>query len=189
MNKKGFTLMEILFVLLIIALIVSFAIPVIRSVRYDIRNSQAKNALKKLLEARRSFYLNSKGVDITSGASFYAPDTKTYSTAVTCINPAASGIPSTATSTADPAQLFVCNFVNWKDFVSLPYDFHFCAQHSPTHQVCQVTGNDGKTMALFAMLHEGEQRLGGQKYYALPDGNTRYYMAVGWDGQIYENLE
>ena len=40
--------MEILFVLLVIALVVSFAVPAIRSVRYDVYNSRAKAALKKL---------------------------------------------------------------------------------------------------------------------------------------------
>ena len=38
--------MEILFVLLVIALVVSFAVPAIRSVRYDVYNSRAKAALK-----------------------------------------------------------------------------------------------------------------------------------------------
>ena len=59
--------MEILFVLLVIALVVSFAVPAIRSVRYDVYNSRAKAALKKLAEARRSYYQQTKGSDISGG--------------------------------------------------------------------------------------------------------------------------
>ena len=52
-SKKGFTLMEILAVLLIIAVVLSFAIPAFRSVRFEQRNSSAKAGVKKLSEAER----------------------------------------------------------------------------------------------------------------------------------------
>ena len=191
MDKKGFTLMEILFVLLVIATIVSFAVPGLRSVRFDIRNSQAKNALKNLLEARRSFYQNTKGVDIKEDSSFEAKNAKGFSTQA-CNNQAASGIPSPAQEKAEPEQLFACGFANWKDFSSLPYTFYFCdhwTAASHTSELCQVKSYDDRTVAMYAYVAEADRRLGGDKYYILKDGSTHYYMAIGWDGQIYENLE
>ncbi len=191
MNKKGFTLIEILFVLLLIALVVSLAVPVMRSVRYDIRNSQAKNALKKLLEARRSFYQNTKGVDILAEATFKGNSARSFASQA-CSQQSTSGIPSSAQEKADPAQLFACGFANWKDFSSIPYTFYFCdhwSATSHTNAFCQNKGDDNRTMALFAYVHEDDKRLGGDKYYLLEDGTTQYYVAVGWDGQIYDNLE
>ncbi len=191
MNKKGFTLIEILFVLLIIALVVSFAVPAIRSVRYDMRNAQAKAALKKLLEARRSFYQSTKGVDVAPESTFVGLETKAFSTEA-CTNVSTSGIPATVQGTADPSQLFACGFANWKDFSSLPYTFYVCDRYtasSHTNAVCQRKDADTHTMALFAYVHESNRKLGGDKYYLLEDGSTHYYVAIGWDGQIYENLE
>ena len=46
--KKGFTLMEILAVLLVIAVVVSMAAPVFRAIRFEVKNSQAKAAASKL---------------------------------------------------------------------------------------------------------------------------------------------
>ena len=191
MNKKGFTLIEILFVLLIIALVVSFAVPAIRSVRYDIRNSQAKAGLKKLLDARKSFYQNTKGLDIKEDSSFIGTAAKGYS-AQACSSISTSGIPATALGHASPEQLFSCGFANWKDFSSSPYTFYFCdhwTAGSHAAETCQLKDADDRTMAMFAYIEDGQRKLGGDKYFVLEDGSTRYYMAIGWDGQIYENLE
>ena len=69
MNKKGFTLMEILAVLLVIAVVVSMAVPVLRSVRYEVKNGQAKNAAHKLAQAVRTYYQVSRG-GVPRGQSF-----------------------------------------------------------------------------------------------------------------------
>ena len=87
--------MEILFVLLVIALVVSFAVPAIRSVRYDVYNSRAKAALKKLAEARRSYYQQTKGSDISGG--FGGSVAESYAS-YTCQDVAASGIPGARTN-------------------------------------------------------------------------------------------
>lgn len=119
--------MEILFVLLIIALVVNFAAPAFRSVRYEIKNMRAKSALKKLAEARRSYYQYTKGVDIN-------PSHFNGSAALTlarggCSDIGKTGIPATSTSSnsqPEVGQLFACGFLNWKDFVDLPYNFYIC---------------------------------------------------------------
>ena len=89
--------MEVLFVLLVIGLVLSFALPAFRAIRYDIQNSRAQNALEKLVEARRSFYQYNKGVDIQScrtdsdaaNCSFVGADAQTYA-ALNCENLSAS---------------------------------------------------------------------------------------------------
>lgn len=87
----GFTLMELLFVLLVIALVLSFALPAYRSVRYDMRNSSAKAALRKLAEARRSFYQYSKGADVTGEID---TDLVRQYAGQGCVSGAASGVPA-----------------------------------------------------------------------------------------------
>ena len=187
MKKKGFTLMEVLFVLLIVALVASFAVPAIRSVRYDVRNSQAKTALKKLLAARRSFYQNTKGGSFGLEPSFQAKDAQSFA-AVACLQ-ASTGIPPTKDGrlNSDINQLFACGYLNWKDFASLPYTFFLCNPQTATAGTCQIKDNKGEQIAAYAMVDD--VKLAGKKYEYLSDGSTLYYMAVGWDGQIYENLE
>ena len=55
MNKQGFTLMEILAVLLVIAVVTTFAVPVIKSVRKEVQYRQATFAAAKMAEAVRAF--------------------------------------------------------------------------------------------------------------------------------------
>lgn len=125
--KKGFTLMEILAVLLVIAVVVSMAAPVFRAVRYEIKNSQAKNAAKKMAEAMQSYYQSSRGYNVTgcftptSAAGLTA--IKTASSA--CTSPGATGIPAhrRGFGTSDVKQLFACGYLSFKDFMSLPYEF------------------------------------------------------------------
>ena len=45
--QKGFTLMEMLAVGLMLAVIMSLATPVVRSFRYEIKNAQARTAAGK----------------------------------------------------------------------------------------------------------------------------------------------
>lgn len=140
-TRSGFTLVEILFVLLVIVLIISFSLPAFRAVRYDIKNLQAQSALAKLAEARMSFYQNTKGWDIHPGISsaFTGEDAKNWvagAEPVPCVDPALVGIPSTVisgtvnlkdyTNMASVSQLFACGYLDWHDFAGLPYTFHIC---------------------------------------------------------------
>lgn len=140
-KKEGFTLMEILFVLLVIALIVSFAVPAFRSVRFDVKNSRAKNALKKLAEARRSFYQSSKGSDIAASSFVGTEVTSAWGRGENCNNPAASGIPASSRSASPVEQLFACGFLDWKDFAGLPYQFTVCPLSNTGSSPCSVIGS------------------------------------------------
>lgn len=123
--KKGFTLMELLAVLLVIAVVVSMAAPVFRAVRYEIKNSQAKNAAKKMAEAMHSYYQASRGYKVT-GCFTPTADAglnviKTAASA--CTSPGATGIPASAGGSVEVSQLFACGYLSYKDFMSLPYEF------------------------------------------------------------------
>lgn len=125
--KKGFTLMELLAVLLVIAVVVSMAAPVFRAVRYEIKNSQAKNAAKKMAEAMHSYYQASRGHKVTGcfTPTASAGLTLIKTAASSCKAPGAEGVPAAkaGTGTVDVSQLFACGYLSYKDFMSLPYEF------------------------------------------------------------------
>lgn len=132
--KKGFTLMEILAVLLILAVVTVMVAPAFRAVRYQIKNSQAQAATKKLAEAVRSYYQFSRGhkiknvKDNTDNGCFNGPGVTSFSS-TTCQTWGATGIPASkepataAATNSDIAQLFACGFLSYKDFVNVPYRF------------------------------------------------------------------
>lgn len=125
--KRGFTLMEILAVILVIAVVASFAVPVYSAIRAEVRHQKAQSAGLKMGEAIRAFYQDSKGFLI------YPPAGSTGMTGAqiaaladgTCQNPASYGIPSAYLSEATPdmRQLFYCGYLSKKDFIGLPYTF------------------------------------------------------------------
>lgn len=149
--KKGFTLMELLAVLLVIAVVVSMAAPAFRAVRYEIKNSQAKNAAKKMAEAMHSFYQASRGRRVT-GCFTPTQDLNIIRAASsTCSSPGAEGIPAykSGTGTVSVQQLFACGYLSYKDFITLPYQF--CANNSqsfPSGWGSTPSGVTGKVYVL-----------------------------------------
>lgn len=181
--------MEILFVLLVIALIISFAVPAFRAVRFDVKNARAQAALKKLAEARRSFYQQSKGADITLG-SFTTDDVQDWA-GYNCSDISSSGIPGAATGTVDVSQLFACGFLNWRDFVGLPYTFYICRTSSAAEAPCVVPDylQDKSYAGQFVYAAAKGTSEAGSKYIKLDGGVTDYYMYVRPDMQVKDNLE
>ncbi|MBP5404048.1 MAG: type II secretion system protein [Elusimicrobiaceae bacterium] len=117
--SKGFTLMEILAVMLVIALIASFALPALRSVRSEAYYHRAKTAGIKLAEAIRSYYRDSKGfLPVTGEINGDTVAGQTY----TCDRSKLSGVPGQGTSVSIE-QLFACGYLSTKDFAGLPYKF------------------------------------------------------------------
>lgn len=183
--KKGFTLIEILFVLLVIALIISFALPAYRTVRFDVKNSRAEAALRKLAEARRSFYQSTKGVNIQTGF-FTGTDAAGY-TSGTCTTAISSGIPGTSVSAVAPSQLFYCGYLDRKDFAGLPYKFVICPLAGSTGKPCVKKDGDTSTERIYAGAMAVSVAEAGKKYN--PEGEDAYYMYIGSDMQIRDNLE
>ena len=169
--------MEILFVLLVIALVISFAVPAIRSVRYDIYNARAKAALKKLAEARRSYYQYTKGADVEGG---FAGVTAEVYAGYTCQNIAASGIPGNQ-QVSDVSQLFACKFLDWKDF-KVPYSFVLCGTSRPIgSKPCVALGDNPSDIVYAAAMGDSAS---GEKY-----ASNQYFMSVGRDMQVLDSLE
>ncbi len=177
LGAGGFTLMELLFVLLVIALVLSFALPAYRSVRYDMRNSSAKSALRKLAEARRSFYQYSKGSDVTGEID--TAQVQNYA-AQSCVSGAASGVPASARAASSVQQLFACKFLDWKDFAKLPYVFAIC-DGSASGSACSSLGT-----GLYAVAAPTTEA--GRKYTNQKNG-TQYYMYIGQDMLVKDTLE
>ena len=125
--NKGFTLMEILAVLLVIAVLASFAVPMFRSVTVEVRYQRAKVAAVKLAEAIRIFYTDTKGFRIDG--DMVGTDVGSWvAQADSCQNPAMLGIPpyqvgTGSVGTSDVSQLFFCNYLSSKDFTGLNYRF------------------------------------------------------------------
>lgn len=162
--------MEILAVLLIIAVVLSFAIPAFRSVRFEQRNSQAKAGVKKLSEAVRSFYQNSKGVKISG--SFSGTD---LSSIPSCQNLGASGIPGSGS--VSPTELFACGYLNINDFAGLPYTFYSCVAPAPAE--CH-----GKP---YAVAVADDEKKAGKKYTKSYDGTKYYIYLNGKNLQVTDN--
>ena len=175
--KKGFTLMEILFVLLVIALVVSFAVPAIRTVRYDLYNARAKAALKKLAEARRSYYQYTKGADVSG--SFDASSLQTFAEEA-CNDVAASGIPGSR-SNSHVGQLFSCNFLDWKDF-DLPYTFLICGTaDAPVGAYPCFNYKSSNPDEIIYAAAMGNSSAAGSKY------SRSYSMSIGQDLKVWDS--
>lgn len=179
--KKGFTLMELLAVLLVIAVVVSMAAPVFRAVRYEIKNSQAKNAAKKMAEAMHSYYQASRGHKVTG---CFTPTTSAglnviKTPAADCTSPGATGIPaSSSRSNVAVSQLFACGYLSYKDFMSLPYEF--CANDAASFPAGWGTAPAGSEGKVYVVAGGVKADGSGDKYQKsngviFVDGRMRAY--------------
>lgn len=179
-NKKGFTLMEILAVLLVIAVVVSMAVPVLRSVRYEVKNSQAKTAAHKLAQAVRAYYQVSRG-GVPKGQSFTptVDSDKTnvvLATASACAAPSETGIPlQKTTGTVEIKQLFACGYLSFKDFISLPYTFTVCDPRpgQVPNETCRLTEATG-TNTPIVVVHGADGS--GDKYDVSKNADYHIYV-------------
>ena len=179
-NGKGFTLMEMLFVVLVVALIISLAMPAIRRVRFDIKNTQAKAALHKLAEARQSYHQYTRGGDIKE-SSFAGADAGAFEVGgkpILCNNAAAAGVPAKASTTDDPNMLFACGFLDRKDFKKVPYTFYICAASNQKEFPCSVKD---KTVYVAATAQSADT--GGDKYV------KPYFMYVTTSDMVVSDNE
>lgn len=163
--KKGFTLMEVLAVILVLAVVTTLAAPVFKSVRYEMRQAQAKVAAKKLAEALKTYYQVSRGGKIY--ACFDATDADVTQTTTACSNPSATGIPQTTapTTLTTAKQLFACGYLSSKDFVGLPYTF--CTNHDTAKDTVVSKGWDmpsWDTSNEYAIAFAND-KLAGEKYF------------------------
>lgn len=162
--KKGFTLMEVLAVILMLAVVTTLTAPVFRAVRFEVRQAQAKTAAQKLAESLKTYYQVSRGGRFE--ACFQASDTNVTQTSAACDNPAATGIPaSSAPSPLTTAQqLFACGFLSSKDFRGLPYTF--CTSTTAASAVASWTGLDwAPATNAYVVAFANDSAKAGSKYY------------------------
>jgi len=162
--KKGFTLMEILAVLLVIAVLASFAVPMVRSVMAEVRYRRARVAGARMAEAIRAFFTDSKGFHITGSINGLAA-AEIISSDSDCENPALDGLPPYDTATSGDIgveQLFHCNYLTGKDFAGLNYNFDpgYCLNTSSSGCLVAVMdmSNDGKGCFLVSVNGEVSQQ-------------------------------
>lgn len=181
--------MEVLAVLLVIALILSLAVPVLRTVRFEVKNSQAKAATIKLAEAVKTYYNVSRGHGVTG---CFTPTTSAGKTIIqkagtACTFPGATGIPgykhaNTNASTVD--QLFACGYLQYKDFAGLPYTF--CPLEELPSGVSLPALPSGVEVVgrLFARTYSTDDAKAGSKY-----NKTKGYMFVDAKMKVRDTYE
>lgn len=158
MNNKGFTLMEILAVLLVIAVVTTFAVPVIKSVRKEVQYRQATFAAAKMAEAVRAFYKDSRGY-MPSGSVSGTSVLTWNSSDMECENPADTGVPSYSVRPqerqVDIKMLFACGYLSIKDFAYLPYTFTVSASPSSGGALVSASGDTPFTVDAAGAINGG----------------------------------
>ncbi len=134
--QKGFTLMEILAVMLVIAVIASFLVPAVRSARAEVAYQRAKTAAIKMAEAMRSYYRDRKG-GLPSGS---VNGMNTYSFGACPKDSWMEEDPGI--KSGDVKDLFACNYLTWKDFQGLPYTFEPVATSEDRSKLVTFTALD-----------------------------------------------
>ena len=162
MNKNGFTLMEVLAVMLTIAVIATFLLPAIRSVRAEVYYHQAKGAGAKMAEAMKSFYRDSKGYIVTG--SFTGTSLSSASYTCDANSPVRTGIPpSIGDHSVGVGQLFGCGYLNVREFLDLPYTVTSSVTSANRSTLVTVTASDARagryydgsnTVAAFTVSHD-----------------------------------
>jgi type IV pilus assembly protein PilA len=76
-SKKGFTLVEIMIVVVIIGLLAAMAIPAFQKVRENSQNKTIVNNLRQLYAAAQQYFLE-EGVDSVSSTDLVGTDTDKY---------------------------------------------------------------------------------------------------------------
>ena len=172
MNNKGFTLMEILAVLLILAVVVLFALPGIRAMRAEIYHMQAKSAAVKMVDALRSYYQSTKGGVVTGSLTGRGNGNGSVVGASTgaCSSVGETGIPNAGGATAtDLAELFACGYLTVKDFSGLPYTFTSSLAVS-NHGNGVIIPNDGVLVRAIGTAEAG--RYSGEGWCVYRDGSA-----------------
>lgn len=133
--NKGFTLMEVLAVVLVLAIVGAMAVPSFRSMNEEQKMRRARIAAVKVAEAIKSVRIRT-GQKIDS-SSFTGTETESYVLSKRQVEegnaPAAcqnTGIPPRSLGTLrlpDLAltDLFACGYLRPEDFVGLPYSFAY----------------------------------------------------------------
>ena len=183
--KKGFTLMEVLAVILIVAVVSSMAVPALRALRADLKNSQARAATLRLVEATKNYYRDNKKLPADGCFSPLDTDTIIKTAPASCATAKSTGIPPSrdgsggTTDSNGLANLFACGYLAYKDFVGLPYKFcNYKPSDLPTENPT------GYTEPFYAVAYGYSAAKAGDKYkkekgYIYVDGRMKVKDTYG----------
>lgn len=136
MNNKGFTLTEVLVVVIIIAILVAISVPFLLGYAREARNDRAKSALIMIAQGYKNFKTDFPGVTIV-------PESRQVTKQTLVANQTSCSI----TDTAAAYDLIACGYIVNRDYANLKYHFYIgnscnCSGSSATDLAC-MTGNDG----------------------------------------------
>lgn len=137
MNNKGFTLTEVMVVVIIIAILVTISVPFLLGYARDARNDRAKSALILIAQGYKNFKTDFPGVSLLSNSRKVEKQTLVA-------NNTSCSIPS---ATAAASDLIKCGYIVNRDYTNLKYNFYIgnscnCSGSSATDLACMI-GNDG----------------------------------------------
>jgi len=137
MNNKGFTLTEVMVVVIIIAILVTISVPFLLGYARDARNDRAKSALILIAQGYKNFKTDFPGVSVPPGSRQVTKQTLVA-------NNTSCSIPG---ATASAANLIQCGYIVNRDYANLKYNFYLgntcsCGGSSATDLACMI-GNDG----------------------------------------------
>ena len=163
MNKRGFTLMEVLAVLLLLAVIASLAVPGIRAANFAIKNARAKNAAKELIEGINNYRLATRGGTVNAFNNFSG------SFDTSCTTNVNTGIPGNV-SAISVGQLAPCGFLSPKDFKNIPYTFYYGSLPTFASSIPSKEGD-----VVLVALGNNQQKAGARYYTAPANVNNANY--------------
>ena len=172
MNKRGFTLMEVLAVVLMMAVVASLAIPGVRAARFETKHSQAKAAAKQLITGINNYRVTTRGGTVESGIvkggeQYFGDKCETATIGSTGIPAQTAGMPLT--------QLAPCGFVSAKDFRELPYQFYY-GSAIPSTLKENIAGT-GKVLGEIVLVAVGKDSKAG-KYYNANLSEPKYAIYI-----------
>ena len=150
--NKGFTLMEVLAVVMVLALVGAMAVPSFRSVNADQKFRRARMAAVKVAQAIKSNYnrtallpLNNTSFDGNNEESMVG----NLTTDVVCDDNTQTGIPrrslNAGLSSISFKTMFLCGSLLVQDFKGLPYRFTYeLVENQPTIRVTALNGAGSK---------------------------------------------
>ncbi len=146
-NKKGFTLIEIMAVVIIIGILAALSIPNLIGYARDSRNDRAKTALYNIAQGYKSFRNDFAWVSVSPLGPLAKQNlTEGVSTQSCNINNFTGTNP-----TAGFATLIQCSYIDNIDYDKLRYKFYLgngngacsaCGSATPTTDLACMVGND-----------------------------------------------
>lgn len=147
-NTKGFTLMELMAVVIIIGILASLSIPNLIGYARDARNDRAKSNLYTIAQGYKNFKNDFAWVGFSSWGPLQRQNLQAEQS---CDNATINNLVANA-ATIDYSVLIRCSYINNIDYEGLRYHFYLgngngacaaCNSPTPNSDLACMVGNDG----------------------------------------------